>query len=166
MAGYPAEGFKPGQEVEYFSQSQEKWIPTKISVVHSDGTVEVECKPGARVGSDVVRAEGGGLQTIIPDAKPEQDGEKARLKPGQEVEYFSKSMGKYIPTKITVVHSDGTIEVACKEGARIGPDSVRPLHQDGSGLPALDGDMRAGLKEAFRKHDSDNTGYLSVDQLV
>jgi len=26
--------------------------------------------------------------------------------------------------------------------------------------------MRAGLKDAFRKHDSDNTGYLSVDQLV
>jgi len=37
----------------------------------------------------------------------------------EEIEYLSKSHGNWIKTTVQIVHTDGTIEVACKMGLRI-----------------------------------------------
>lgn len=44
-------------------------------------------------------------------------------KPNEVVEYFSRSQGGYIKTRISVVHPNGFVEVACKPGAQLDPNS-------------------------------------------
>jgi len=38
--------YKLGEVVEYFSASQNAWIPAKVVAVHPTGLYDLDCKPG------------------------------------------------------------------------------------------------------------------------
>lgn len=103
MAGY---GFKPMEDVEYLSKSYGGYMKTKVQIVHSDGTVEVACKPGARL-----NPQKGDVRHIVPESAPHQVSGYSK---GDLVEYHSPSKGRWIECNVTEVRGDGALQISCK----------------------------------------------------
>merc|ERR1719356_1130259 len=124
--------YQVGQEVEYWSSGRSKWFPTKIKALKPDGSMQLEIHTDGRWvskgdASSQVRLKpgtgGGGGAAAAPAPAPAS----AEYKVGDKVEYHSARMNKWLPTEVTAVHSDGTLEVAVKTGARIPKASVRKV---------------------------------------
>lgn len=119
MAGYGGHAFpyKVGDSVTYVSTSLGQDVPTEVSAVHADGTIEVACKKGAKINarSENLKWPSGffGASDMLSHAKA------ANFQVGDSVEYFSTTVKAWIPTKITNVNPDGTVEIECKPGAKI-----------------------------------------------
>lgn len=122
---------KVGDKVEYRSRSHHRWVPTEVTVVHGDGTVEVACKPGARLDRHSVRRPPGVLTLA------EAPVVRKRFSQGQDVEYYSNSHGRWVPCVVEQVRDDGAVQISAKKGAWIeGTDAatkVRPVAGGGGG---------------------------------
>eukprot|EP00435_Cladocopium_sp_Y103_P040156 s27_g10.t2 len=92
-----APSYKEGESVEYRSASA-GWIPAKVLRVKGNGTYDLDCKQD--VPSDRIRAQ-------------EQRGPS--FQPGDHLEYFSGSQGKWIPAKVLLQKQDGRLDLDCKQ---------------------------------------------------
>merc|ERR1712232_1126686 len=101
-------GFTLGDDVEYFSESKNQWIASKISNVGSDGRVEVSIKPGHPFQPDASK-----LRKVSAKAFASRAGNFAQ---GERVEYFSASKNRWLEGEILNVSSGGEVEVSIKPG--------------------------------------------------
>eukprot|EP00403_Amphidinium_massartii_P011902 CAMPEP_0178421224 /NCGR_PEP_ID=MMETSP0689_2-20121128/26538_1 /TAXON_ID=160604 /ORGANISM="Amphidinium massartii, Strain CS-259" /LENGTH=617 /DNA_ID=CAMNT_0020042731 /DNA_START=189 /DNA_END=2042 /DNA_ORIENTATION=- len=102
MARPAANGsFKPGDEVEYYSQSQQKWGPARIlRCLPEKSMYDLDVKPGALAAN--VRA------------KSRQSG----FMQGEDVEYYSQSKQAWVPTKVVAFNAELNLyDLGCKKGA-------------------------------------------------
>jgi len=110
----PSCHFAIGDSAEYMSRSAGSWIPCKIlEVDRRTGKVQVDVKPGAwvRPDTEVRKAHHDG-------SNPESPKHHARFAPGDNVDYYSSSYGKWVPCKITDVDaSTGSVQISVKPGA-------------------------------------------------
>lgn len=102
-----ARNFRVGEEVFYRKQSTGQWIPTSVAVVHSDGSIELQGKPGEKFNSGFL---------AIQKSKPGRT-----FNVGDQVLYISVSEGRGLETQVSVVHRDGSFEIAFKPGERFDP---------------------------------------------
>lgn len=108
--------------VEYFSATQNKYIPAKVLKVNANGTYNLDCKP--EVPADKIRK----VQGAVPQAVA---GGAAQFREGDAVEYFSATQNKYIPAKVMRVNPNGTYNLDCKP--EVPPDKIR---RTAGGAPA------------------------------
>jgi len=134
---------QPGDAVEYLSRSHGGYIQTTIKVVHTDGSVEVACKPGCRI-----NASGNDVRKPVATVGHAEAPVHKRYNTGDEVMYFSASQKRWMDCKVTTVRdSDGAVQVSCKPGCWIaGGDSSSQLrskktnHEDAPQGNAQEGD--------------------------
>jgi len=116
--------FEKGQTVEYLSKTLGKWYRCEVVDVRGDGALELSCKPNFWIPhyklSSCVRP--------VDDEAPLDDGTWAA---GDEVEYYSRSHRKWVPTTVLEVREDGAIQVDVKAGHWIDraeqEEKVRPV---------------------------------------
>jgi len=114
MSGGYGGGYKLSEEVEYLSKSHGNFVKTTISVIHTDGTIEVACKPGMSMpmGTHDVRH---CVPVMTAAQSPVASG--SRFQKGEECLYHSASTGKWIPCAVTDVRADGAVQIDVKPGA-------------------------------------------------
>ncbi|CAE7837236.1 unnamed protein product, partial [Symbiodinium necroappetens] len=86
-------GFKAGDQVQYFSETKQRWVETLVlRMFELEGNIcyDLDCKKG--VSADKVRSS--------PRASQE------RYEVGEQVEYWSVSAGRWLPAKVQVVRLD------------------------------------------------------------
>jgi len=101
-----------GSVVEYFSATQNKWIPAKVVSVNLNGTFDLDCKP--QVTQDKIR---------WSNQQNPAGGTAYRV--GDFVEYFGASQQRWIPAKVLEVYPDGTCDLDCKP--KVPPDKIRRM---------------------------------------
>eukprot|EP00929_Paragymnodinium_shiwhaense_P076813 TRINITY_DN39546_c0_g1_i1.p1 TRINITY_DN39546_c0_g1~~TRINITY_DN39546_c0_g1_i1.p1 ORF type:complete len:1572 (+),score=466.03 TRINITY_DN39546_c0_g1_i1:140-4855(+) len=116
-----------GDSVEYYGASAGKWIPAKVLSVNTNGTFDLDCKPGvapekirapsSTIGSTLSNSFGTVLH-LNPSAEP------ALYKKGDVVEYYGASLGKWIPATVLTANANGTYDLDCKPGVQL--DKIRP----------------------------------------
>jgi len=121
--------FQEGDMVEYFGATQARWIPAKVLKANANGTYDLDCKPG--VPPEKLRA--------LP---------KLAFSVGDKVEYYSVSLGKWVPAKVLAKNGNGTYDLDCKP--QVSPASIRP--------PDEDEEDEADSPEPVRSAPSDGTG--------
>ncbi|CAE7712844.1 zmpB [Symbiodinium sp. CCMP2456] len=101
-------GFKAGDQVQYFSETKQRWVETLVlRMFELEGNIcyDLDCKKG--VSADKVRSS--------PRASQE------RYEVGEQVEYWSVSAGRWLPAKVQVVRLDlGRCDLDIKLAAPIG----------------------------------------------
>jgi len=102
-----APSYTVGAVLEFFSHSLGMWIPCKVTAVEATGAVQLDVKPGALIG----RAE---------QAQRLRAPRMAALRTGQQLEYYSTTVGKWIPCKIMRVDASGAVELDVKQGYAMG----------------------------------------------
>jgi hypothetical protein len=107
--------FVEGEDIQYFSKSSNKWRVCKILKVGADGQVEVSLKPGHRI------LPYPGNVRKLPPKVPATPATVGNLVQGEDVEYFSKSVGKWRVCKILEVAPNGEVQVNIKPGHWIHP---------------------------------------------
>lgn len=110
--------FEINEKVLY--ASSQGLVATHITACHSDGKLEIACKPGASIDNHRVRH---------------------RFQVGDQVQYHSQNHG-VVATRITAVHFDGAVEVQVKMGTRLNPDDCITAAMPRGTAP----DMPAALK--------------------
>jgi len=114
-----AADFAAADAVEYFSATQNKWIPAKVVCANSDGTFDVDCKPG--VTKDRLRRAASSAAAAAAEGSAAPAA--AVYKVGDKVEYFGATQNKWIPTKVVKVNANGTYDLDCK--ILVSPDKIR-----------------------------------------
>ncbi|CAE7527683.1 unnamed protein product [Symbiodinium natans] len=101
-------GFKAGDQVQYFSETKQRWVETLVlRMFELEGNIcyDLDCKKG--VSADKVRSS--------PRASQE------RYEVGEQVEYWSVSAGRWLPAKVQAVRLDlGRCDLDIKLAAPIG----------------------------------------------
>lgn len=115
--------FTEGDDVEYFSATQGRWISAVVKKVTQGGLYDLDVKPG--VAADKVRA------PARPMGK-ESAQPALRLKVGDAVEYFGVSRNKWIPATVVKVNEDDSYDLNCKPGVPIDKIRLPPAAPDGS----------------------------------
>jgi len=169
--------YKPGDAVEYMSSSQKAWVPARVISVGPSGTLNLSCKPdappekvrrrGTSSGARGQAANGastvwwfsswggthGGLATkqeALPGPAPSKDGEESVFSVGENVQYWSKTQGAWIPAKVLSINPDGTYKLDCKPDApadrvqRLATVVQRQASSGGSSASAGSRTTRAG----------------------
>eukprot|EP00929_Paragymnodinium_shiwhaense_P078420 TRINITY_DN40635_c0_g1_i1.p1 TRINITY_DN40635_c0_g1~~TRINITY_DN40635_c0_g1_i1.p1 ORF type:complete len:998 (+),score=242.40 TRINITY_DN40635_c0_g1_i1:72-3065(+) len=113
-----ASTYSVGETVEYFSASNNTWIPAKVLAVLPGGTYNLDCKPG--VTPDKMRR---GVPAPPPGSASGAGFAGAAYRVGDSVEYFGASQGRWIPAKVTAVNASGTYDLDCKPNVL--PEKVR-----------------------------------------
>eukprot|EP00434_Breviolum_minutum_P010579 symbB.v1.2.009331.t1/scaffold588.1/size186386/8 len=99
-----------GESVEYFGAKMQRWIPAKVLKRNSNGTYDLDCKPG--VMPEKVRKVKSQLSSRA--SSPASTGMLAPYKEGDRVEYFSGSQCRWIPARVLGVLSTGNFNLDCK----------------------------------------------------
>jgi len=97
-----------GQQVEYWSTSQNKWVTCRVTHVETEGGVQVDVKPGTWIFKEDqpgrIRAPQSGAYSV-----------------GDQLEYYSASQRRWVKCIVTVV-SGANIQIDVKLGYDIGPE--------------------------------------------
>ena len=99
-----------GESVEYFGAKMQRWIPAKVLKRNSNGTYDLDCKPG--VMPEKVRKVKSQLSSRA--SSPASTGMLAPYKEGDRVEYFSGSQCRWIPARVLGVLPTGNFNLDCK----------------------------------------------------
>ncbi|CAK0893932.1 unnamed protein product, partial [Prorocentrum cordatum] len=146
--------YAEGDAVEYYGATQGRWVPAKVLKVNPEGTFDLDCKPNvapgrirpvagtstSSIGSPRTSLAGppttaGSLPSLPASPRGSHAGDSERV--GDTVEYFSSSMKKWIPAKVTKTHPDGTYDLDCKPN--VPPDKVRRRAPDPRPRPSSGG---------------------------
>jgi len=100
--------YSVGDQLEYNSASQGRWVNCTVAVVEPDGSIQINVKLGYLIGFEE-QAE----KLRIPQESP---AEAPAVAIGQRVEYHSRSLDKWIPCHITAVEPGGDIQIDVKPG--------------------------------------------------
>jgi hypothetical protein len=95
--------FAVGDIVEYYSVSQNGWIPAKVLAITPSGTYNLDCKPD--VPADKLRRPNSGppineIPRPLHQTQP-AGGATATYAVGDSLEYYSVSKGGWIPCRVT-----------------------------------------------------------------
>lgn len=124
-----------GQQLEFWSKTACRWIPCEVINVRGDAAIMVNVKPNTWLTTEdqARRVRACELQRS-PEMSPTQDtrkvlGSTGRAKSdngqfcvGQPVEYLSISAGRWIPSRVTGIDEENSIQLDVKPGCWI------PLH--------------------------------------
>lgn len=126
--------YSVGQDVEFYSVSSKQWVPCKVTHVEPSGSVQVEVKPGTWISLEEqaqrMRVPAAAPTQSPPQSKgpmdrrasdPSLSGDPApdMLALGQQVEYFSASQNRWVPSRVTHMESGGGVQVDVKPGTWI-----------------------------------------------
>eukprot|EP00927_Polykrikos_kofoidii_P040225 TRINITY_DN34425_c0_g2_i1.p1 TRINITY_DN34425_c0_g2~~TRINITY_DN34425_c0_g2_i1.p1 ORF type:complete len:573 (-),score=76.28 TRINITY_DN34425_c0_g2_i1:36-1550(-) len=95
-----------GQDLEFLSTSFGRWIPCKIIALDPAGGVEVDVKKGY-----FLKAEEQASRLRLPGSCADSG-----FSVGDQVEYFSKSYGRWVLCRVTAVEPGGGIQLDAKHG--------------------------------------------------
>lgn len=98
---------QPGERVEYFAASAQKWIPAQVLSVTPTGNYNLDCKPD--VPPDRIRKQAGNAT--------------ASYSAGDRVEYFGATAQTWIAAQVVTANADGTYDLDCKPG--VAADKIR-----------------------------------------
>jgi len=141
----PLDVFQVGQCVEYYSDSQGVWTKCRVTKVDSSGAVELDIKPGqlvsVKVQAEKIRAlQSEGKNCVLHSAKDCAPCNNFRV--GQEVEYYSASLKRWLKCCVISVEQDGAVQLDVKPGCFVSLEKqgekvrTRQLAKD-SRIPSL-----------------------------
>eukprot|EP00931_Biecheleriopsis_adriatica_P024396 TRINITY_DN15211_c0_g5_i1.p1 TRINITY_DN15211_c0_g5~~TRINITY_DN15211_c0_g5_i1.p1 ORF type:complete len:1317 (+),score=357.26 TRINITY_DN15211_c0_g5_i1:128-4078(+) len=141
--------FAEGEQVEYFSLSQGKWIPAKVLLVKADGKYNLDCKPDVAAENIRKLPTGLGTQTLTSGGPA--------FSVGDSVEYFGASQQRWIPAKVLTVNANGSYDLDCKPA--VPPEKIRRPQGASSSLGT--GTVSSSVSE---HKDGDKVEYFSATQ--
>eukprot|EP00439_Symbiodinium_sp_Y106_P070618 s145_g12.t1 len=164
-----------GQQLEFWSKTACRWIPCEVINVRGDGAIMVNVKPNTWLTTEdqARRVRACELQRS-PEMSPTQDtrqvlGSIGRTKSdngqfcvGQPVEYLSISAGRWIPSRVTGIDEENSIQLDVKPGCWI------PLHHQKGHvrLPGLLGSGEVQGQMAPSKSSADlDLSHLQSEEL-
>lgn len=118
-----------GEEVEYFSESKQEWMQCKVVEVRPDGAAKLDIKSdwfSLDEQENKIRHKAAqstddcGISITVPPllAQAISQAVSAEFVVGQPVEYFSPTLGKWIPCKVLDVSSNGDVQTDVKHGGK------------------------------------------------
>eukprot|EP00929_Paragymnodinium_shiwhaense_P090842 TRINITY_DN50940_c0_g1_i1.p1 TRINITY_DN50940_c0_g1~~TRINITY_DN50940_c0_g1_i1.p1 ORF type:complete len:613 (+),score=107.61 TRINITY_DN50940_c0_g1_i1:76-1914(+) len=102
-----------GDVVEYYGASQGRWIPAKVLGMRPDGTYDLDCKMAVRI-DRMRRLLPAAAQSVVKAAGGDGVHRGWHWTPGDPVDYFSATAGRWIPAVVQTVHANGTYDLNCK----------------------------------------------------
>ena len=102
--------FTVGECVQYFSRSQQKWLPATITVADAVADargVQVDLKPGmvippAKYGVGLRKLAGAGISFAV----------------GEKVKYFSSSQQRWYDTEVVAANDFAGVQVSLRSGLK------------------------------------------------
>ena len=98
--------FKIGDEVEYFSNTYNQWLPAKITAVKDSDHYDLDIKEGALVYQ--LRPRGLPALSLAEVTMLRQTAEEPKYKKGDRIQVWSAKYGTWMDAKVMFVRSDGT----------------------------------------------------------